>query len=261
MPIWPLQEKLCNFAKQMEEVLTIDIETNRDITDDKFTHYCIYYVSIIGITLWLLWILWMPFLQVLLLSPHVDYEIATTISHTFATYNTTATVYFVGPFSIIFLFRFFNTANSTLHHSTKLVVIIILIIIQYTTMLVIRNDTIKGDAHYIFTGVTFFLVYAYHVFVRDVHRDTKKQKAIVASFGIIFLCIFASTVIFSQHNAWYITGCVCEVIGVFLTACLDLIDVDAYGASLETTTRKPDATRAFLCNFQCIPFDDENNRM
>lgn len=203
----------------------------------------------------------MPFCQVLLLSPQVGYEIATTISQTFATYNTTATVYFVGPFSIIFLFRFFNTANSNLQHTTKRLLIIILIIIQYTTMLVIRNDTIKGPLHYVFTAVTFFLVYVYHYGIRDVRPETKTRKQSVALFGILFLVVFALSVIFSQHNTWYITGCFCEVIGVFLTATLDLIDVDAYGASLENIPGKVGAARAFPCNFQYIALDEQFNAM
>ena len=59
------------------------------------------------------------------------------------------------------------TDSKYIAHSTKRILIILIIFIQYTTMVVVRNDTIIDNWHYTFTGITFGLVYIYHYTMHD----------------------------------------------------------------------------------------------
>ena len=87
----------------------------------------------------------------------------TTISHTFAEYNTVITIYVIGPVSLLFLVRVNRTlCDHTLSQYKRKIVLIMLLAMQYTTLVVVRDDTIKGKTHYLFTGLTFFLLLLYH---------------------------------------------------------------------------------------------------
>lgn len=200
--------------------------------------------------MWIAWISWMPLLQVLDISDEQNlytFE-TTTISHTFAKFNTEATLFFVGPYSVIFLFRFVRITDSKyITHSTKRILIILIIFIQYTTMVVVRNDTIIDNWHYTFTGITFGLVYTYHYTMHDnciddTHADNLYYiKNILACFGIICLCVFAFLVFWDSDDiyksdgvtAYWAVTCILEILGVFFTATLDLVDVYRYGYTFD----------------------------
>jgi hypothetical protein len=80
------------------------------------------------------------------LTPETDkdgFHYTMTISETFARYNTLVVLYSCGPFSLIFTFRVFRTlTNESIPPSQKKMILILLILVQYTTMVVVRNDTI-----------------------------------------------------------------------------------------------------------------------
>ena len=90
-------------------------------------------------------------------------SVTTTISHTFSEYNTAATIYIIGPMSLTFIFRVFRTIKAQVISSVqKKMVLIILLMSQYSTMIVVRHDTIQGMWHYFFTAMTFVFLILYH---------------------------------------------------------------------------------------------------
>jgi hypothetical protein len=160
-----------------------------------------------------------------------------TISETFANHNTAVTLYTAGPFSLIFTLRFYRTlTNEFLYGYQKKIILVLLLSVQYTTMVVIRNDTIRGNTHYIFVLLTFVFIFVYHCTVREIFCDVYKQFVMFCS-GLSMLFFTFSLTQGSQddpnYTARWTLACIFEVLAVFLLSILDLIDVFVLGARLD----------------------------
>jgi len=146
--------------------------------EDTLLQRSVYYGAVLGIALWVIWIGWMPFIQVSFSWLNVPVcctcldsiflqcppsqviisasSVTTTICHTFSEYNTAATIYVIGPMSLTLIFRVFRTIKADMIWTVqKKMVLIILLMTQYSTMIVVRHDTIQGTWHYFFTAMTF----------------------------------------------------------------------------------------------------------
>ena len=159
-----------------------------------------------------------------------------TISDTFSHYNTLVVLYSAGPFSLIFTFRVFRTLTSKFISETqKKTILIVLIIIQYTTMVIIRNDTIRGILHYFFTVVTISLLLVYHYVVRDEYSNgLERIKPMTCVVGIVAIVGFATLLFCNFQTQIYLWGLTCafEIVGISAISILDLIDVYHLGCKL-----------------------------
>jgi len=129
----------------------------------------------------------------------------TTISHTFAEHNTVITIYIIGPVSLLFLFRVNRTLrdNKTSQYTRKMV-LILLLSVQYTTLVVVRYDTIKGAAHYLYTALTFTKLLVYHGIVsnRVTHPIVDYIKPIVGVASVVLMSGFCVLILlFNDINA------------------------------------------------------------
>jgi len=169
-------------------------------------------------------------------------NITTTISHTFSRYNTLATIYLAGPMSLIFLFRVYRTVRDTvLTNLQKKMVLIVVLLTQYTTMIVVRYDTIIGIWHYVFTGLTFLLLLIYHNTTHGSCKEEYQEEITViktyVSLASIVLMLFFGVAQFTvtgirDMQEWWQVLCIIEVFAVLLLGSLDLVDVYAYGAQI-----------------------------
>ena len=133
------------------------------------------------------------------LNPSKSATSTTTISHTFAEYNTLITIYIIGPVSLLFLFRVNRTLrDNKISQYTRKLVLIILLFVQYTTMVVVRYDTIRGTVHYVFTFLTFLNLLLYHSIVSNniKHEAIDFLKPIIACCSVVFMLGFGSLVFF-----------------------------------------------------------------
>jgi len=152
----------------------------------------------------------------------------TTISHTFAEHNTVITIYVVGPVSLLFLFR----VNRALHNDkisqyARKMVLILLLSVQYTTLVVVRYDTIKGTVHYLFTASTFFSLLFYHGIVSNQgsHPMVNLIKPIMGFASVVFMSGFSGLIMLfpnikSNHTYWTMC-CYMEI--------LDILDIYVLG--------------------------------
>jgi len=150
----------------------------------------------------------------------------TTISHTFSQYNVAATIYIIGPMSLVFIFRFYRTVND--HDSSVFFrkhVFFALLCSQYTSMIIIRYDAIQGMYHYIFTAATFLLLLGYHNCIggscRSEDADVIMQaKTLVSCISFTLMTIFGiiqtvrPNLKVENASAWSAV-CVLEVVAVF----------------------------------------------
>jgi len=168
-------------------------------------------------------------------------SITTTISHTFSKYNTLATIYLTGPMSLIFLFRVYRTVRDTVLTSLqKKMILIVVLLTQYTTMIVVRYDTIIGIWHYVFTALTFVLLLIYH---NTTHGSCKEEyqeeitviKTYVSLASVVLMLVFGIAQFVTgirDMQDWWQVLCIIEVFAVLLLGSLDLVDVYAYGAEI-----------------------------
>ena len=90
-------------------------------------------------------------------------------------------------------------------------VLILLLSVQYTTLVVVRYDTIKGTTHYVFTTVTFTFLLLYHGIVsnRITHPTIDYAKPIVAVASIVLMSGFCGLILLfdnikNNHTYWII---------------------------------------------------------
>jgi len=166
-------------------------------------------------------------------------SVTTTISHTFSEYNTAATIYVIGPMSLTFIFRVFRTIKAQLISKfQKKMILLILLMTQYSTMIVVRHDTIQGTWHYFFTAMTFVFLILYHNIIigccaeeyNDVVIMIKKYISIMSailmiSFGVVQVIISD----IRDMRVWWEFFCVVEVFAVLLLGSLDVVDVYVFG--------------------------------
>jgi len=165
----------------------------------------------------------------------------TTISHTFAEYNTLITIYIIGPVSLLFLFRVNRTLrDNKISQYTRKMVLIILLFVQYTTMVVVRYDTIRGTMHYIFTFLTFLNLLLYHGIVSNTikHESVDVLKPIIACCSVVFMLGFGSLV-FLFHNiknntVFWTLCCFLEIAALLSLGSLDILDIYLLGLQIDS---------------------------
>lgn len=198
----------------------------------------LYFLSAVSAGLWLVWISWIPFLG-LLVPEATSAHAVSTISDTFGKYSSVSTIYLVAPSSVLLLLRVYRTykdPSNNIHCKKKIAVILILC--QVLLFVIIRYDSIHGPAHFVcvFLLVAFLLLY--HKMVTYVPRvgpgntSTGSEKLYIALGSFVFLCIFGICVIWGvdpeTDAIMYNIACICEIIGVFLLGCLDVVDIGAF---------------------------------
>ena len=170
----------------------------------------------------------------------------TTISHTFAEYNTLITIYIIGPISLLFLFRVHRTLeDTTISQLRKKLVFMILVLVQYTTLVVVRFDTIKGPVHYIFTALTFFLILVYHFNVRSqysenhsgIKADIYNLKQFVGCCSVVCMFVFCYLMLFYKdirlNNALWTFACILEIFALLALGSLDMLDIYVLGLDIQ----------------------------
>ena len=113
---------------------------------------------------------------------------ATTISHTFSTYNVLSTIFLIGPLTVFFMLHVYRIAFSQLlspRHRRAL--ILALVVFQYSLFIVLRADAITGSWHYIFTGLVFAVAYWYHLAVADAGLRRAKLPVVLLSALLVVL--------------------------------------------------------------------------
>lgn len=176
---------------------------------------------------------------------NVQHTPTTTISDTFSDHNVVATIYIVGPLSVLFLLRIYRTlrcAQLASSQQTKKFVCVLLIISQYSVFVVIRFDAIKGTAHAVATFLTFFLLLVYHYYT---HKPNKSLRIVDGRFPLKFvlgfistMCIlcFAGLVSFVdeplQHTGLWAIATLLEILGVLFLGALDMVDINELGSRL-----------------------------
>ena len=118
-------------------------------------------------------------------------------------------------------------------------VLILLLSVQYTTLVVVRYDTIKGVAHYLFTALTFLILLLYHGIVsnRVSHPVIDYIKPIIAVASVVFMSGFCCLILLFQdikNNATYwIMCCYLEILALLCLGTLDILDIYLLGLSIE----------------------------
>jgi hypothetical protein len=164
----------------------------------------------------------------------------TTISHTFAEHNTIITIYIIGPVSLLFLFR----VNRTLHDNkisqyTRKMVLILLLSVQYTTLVVVRYDTIKGAPHYLFTALTFLNLLLYHSIVsnRVAHPLIDYIKPIIGVASVVLMSGFCGLILLfpniKSNETYWVICCYMEISALLCLGLLDILDIYLLGLSIE----------------------------
>jgi len=141
--------------------------------------------------------------------------------------------------SLTFIFRVFRTIKGDLITNVqKKMVLIILLMTQYSTMIVVRHDTIQGTWHYFFTSITFVFLILYHnIIISCCIEDLKilvvmikkyisiMSAILMISFGVVQIII---PDIRDNRVLWEFF-CVVEVFAVLLLGSLDVVDVYVFG--------------------------------
>jgi len=123
----------------------------------------------------------------------------------------------------------------------KKMVLIILLMTQYSTMIVVRHDTIQKTWHYFFTAMTFVFLILYHNIIigccldefNEVVIMIKKYISILSA--ILMISFQAVQIIISDirnMRVWWEFFCVVEVFAVLLLGSLDVVDVYVFGESI-----------------------------
>lgn len=202
-----------------------------------------YYSAMLAGAMWVAWIGWMPLLHLIIPRlDSLDVMLTSTISHTFARYNTVATIYMIAPMSLLFVFRLHRTFENTMvPPRTKKEVAIILLCAQISMSVVLCYDAIVGVAHAIFTALSFILLYIYHYRIRNedvCYWFGLNLKAVLALCSIVFISVFGIMMAIivqptiSRH-VWALI-CVSEIIGALCVGLLDLVDAYVLGVKIDT---------------------------
>jgi len=168
-----------------------------------------------------------------------DDTTTTTISHTFAKYNAAATIYLIGPMSLIHVFRVYRTINDSSKSAMyRKIILIPVLLSQSTLMVVIRYDEVHGIWHYLFTGLTFVLLIIYHNTIigscpKGFNDLIIAQKSKLSFMSATSMAIFGIMQISHKHIqkdriAWD-SVCVLEIIAVLLLGSLDIVDTYYFG--------------------------------
>ena len=164
----------------------------------------------------------------------------TTISHTFAEHNTVITIYIVGPVSLLFLFRVNRTLrDNKISQYTRKMVLILLLSVQYTTLVVVRYDTIKGAVHYLFTALTFIFLLMYHGIVsnRIANPTVDYIKPIVGVASVVFMSGFCGLILLfhdiKNNETYWVICCYMEILALLSLGTLDILDIYLLGLSIE----------------------------
>ena len=127
----------------------------------------------------------------------------------FHTPNTVITIYIIGPVS---LFRVNRTLrDNKISQYTRKMMLILLLSVQYTTLVVVRYDTIKGAAHYLYTALTFTNLLVYHGIVsnRVTHPIVDYIKPIVGVASVVLMSGFCGLILLFndiKNNETYLHG-------------------------------------------------------
>ena len=163
----------------------------------------------------------------------------TTISHTFAEYNTLITIYIIGPVSLLFLFRVNRTLrDNKISQYTRKMVLLIVLLAQYTTMVVVRYDTIRGAVHYIFTFLTFLSLLLYHGIVSNTvkHESIDFLKPILACCSVVCMVGFGGLVFFfhdiKNNMVFWTLCCFLEIAALLSLGALDILDIYLLGIQI-----------------------------
>jgi len=164
----------------------------------------------------------------------------TTISHTFAEYNTLITIYIIGPVSLLFLFRVNRTLrDNKISQYTRKIVLILLLAVQYTTLVVVRYDTIRGSIHYLFTFLTFLILLLYHGIVSNAkkHYYVDLAKPIFACCSVAFMIGFGGLVFFvydlKNNTVVWTVCCFLEIAALLCLGSLDIFDIYLLGLEMQ----------------------------
>jgi len=112
---------------------------------------------------------------------------------------------------------------------------------QYSTMIVVRHDTIQGTWHYFFTAMTFVFFILYHNIIIGCCSDEFKEVVIMIKqyisilSAILMISFGAVQIIISDirdMRVWWEFFCVVEVFAVLLLGSLDVVDVYVFGKSI-----------------------------
>jgi len=165
--------------------------------------------------------------------------ITTTISRSFSQHNAAATIYLIGPMSLIHVFRVYRTINDSSKSAVyRKIILIVVLLSQSTVMVVIRYDAIHGIQHYIFTGVTFTLLIVYHNTItgscpKGYDEFIITQKSRISFLSVTSMMIFGIVQIshlnIHTDNLMWNLVCVLEVMAVILLGSLDMIDTYYFG--------------------------------
>tara|TARA_Y100000389_G_C17470554_1_gene530152 strand:- start:8694 stop:9419 length:726 start_codon:yes stop_codon:yes gene_type:complete len=193
------------------------------------------------------WITWIPFIHMLI--PDLERETAnqvTTVSHTFKKYNAIVTIYLTIPLTVFFAFRQYRVfINKSLRTEEKKGMFILLIVAQISLFIVTRYDKIQGTWHYIFTFMTIFSLYLYHVVVRDSYQcliynvHLKTLLLIISSISIlIFASLFMIYSDIEERGEIWTIACVAEVSGLLFLGASDVTDIFVLGFEIDENKNK-----------------------
>lgn len=226
-------------------------------TDMMVFDQCVYFLSVVSAAMFLLWIGWMPLLKIL--APDLVYETDTptiTISDTFSRHNVVATIYIVGPLSMLFLMRVYTTLRCehlTNSERTKKFVCIVLVLSQYSMFVVIRFDAITGNAHIVATFLTFLLLLVYHFYTHHSMSERAGNvlgcplKLMLGVACTVCILLFACFVVWvehpDKHTGLWVIAVVLEIAGVLFLGAMDMVDIYDLGSRLEDTHPDPAIAR------------------
>lgn len=212
----------------------------------------VFIFSVFSIALFAAWVLWAPFVHLLIPNLDSSRNHITTISDTFAMYNSLSTIYLSIPVTIFFLLRTFRVfKNNLLQGYEKKVLFILLIMAQIFLFVVTRYDVINNDWHYVCTALTLIILYYYHFQVQDaltfhwinvntVSKDlawVTNVKVPILFLSIVLVLVFAAIIVpdrdMTQSSFLWAVACICEVGGIVTLGCLDFVDIYALGQSID----------------------------
>jgi hypothetical protein len=204
---------------------------------------CIYIAAAFAAAAFAAWITWVPFIHLLIPGlKHDRRNAVTTVSHTFAKYNSLVTIYLVGPLTIFFVFRTYRVfVNKKLANEEKKGVFLLLLLVQYSLFIVMRYDAVQEFAHYFFTFATIVLLYVYHLLVVDSPHVAEingvRVKTIFMWLSVLsitgFATLFLITDNLENNESLHTLACLLEVCGILFLGLLDLTDIYVLGFEID----------------------------
>jgi len=142
--------------------------------------------------------------------------------------------------SLLFLFRVNRTLrDDKLSQYARKMVLILLLSVQYSTLVVVRYDTIKGSAHYFFTAMTFLSLLLYHGIVSNggSHSIVDLIKPMIGVTSVLLMCGFGGMIWFVEdirnHHTYWTMCCYMEILALLLLGSLDILDIYVLGLSMQ----------------------------